>query len=366
MARDLAVLARDDFDIQVTRSEPGGVLFEGRVRGEPGPAYGRLARRFAEAGWAAHLLEGQREGEAVLAAVPRPADAAAAPARPFWNIVLFLATLATTTWAGAMHQGVDLLRNPGSFALGLAYAIPVLLILGAHELGHYFTARRHGIRVSLPYFIPIPFGLGTFGAFIQMRSPIPDRRKLFDVAVAGPLAGLAVAIPALLIGLPQSQLMATGAGRGGTLSSSLLLAWLYSLATGQTAGAGDVLRFSPLAFAGWLGLLITALNLLPIGQLDGGHIAYALFGRRRAETVGWAAFFLLLVLGIFFWSGWLTWAFITFFLTGVKHAPALNELAPLGTGRRAVGALAFVILFLIMAPVPHRFMDALGFACPYL
>jgi membrane-associated protease RseP (regulator of RpoE activity) len=127
-----------------------------------------------------------------------------------------------------------------------------------------------------------------------------------------------------------------------------------------------MLALTPLGFAGWLGLLVTALNLIPVGQLDGGHIAYALVGRRRAETLGWVAFFLLLALGIFYWSGWLTWAILIFFLGGVKHEPALNELPVPGWQRRAIGALAFVLLFLIMAPVPHRFMTALGILCPYV
>ena len=126
------------------------------------------------------------------------------------------------------------------------------------------------------------------------------------------------------------------------------------------------MALTPLAFAGWLGLQVTAMNLLPLGQLDGGYVAYALLGRRHAETLAWVALFLLLPLGVFYWSGWLTWALLIFFLGGVKHEPALNELpAPQGL-RQALGALAFLLLFLILAPVPHRFMTPLGILCPYL
>lgn len=145
-----------------------------------------------------------------------------------------------------------------------------------------------------------------------------------------------------------------------------LLAWLYALANGGAVRPDHVVALTPLGFAGWLGLLVTALNLIPVGQLDGGHVAYALFGRRRAETLGWVAFFLLVALGIFYWSGWLTWAILIFFLGGVKHEAALNELPEPGWRRRAVGVLAFALLFLLMAPVPHRFMTALGIISPYV
>jgi membrane-associated protease RseP (regulator of RpoE activity) len=164
--------------------------------------------------------------------------------------------------------------------------------------------------VTLPYFIPIPMGLGTFGAFIRIRGTIPDRRKLFDVGVAGPLAGLAIAVPALYVGLQGG--VTAPSGPGVSLSGSLLLAWVYGLANPGPVPADHLVLPTPVAFAGWLGLLVTALNLIPVGQLDGGHVAYALFGRRRAETVGWVA----LTLGIFYWSGWLTWAILIFFLGG--------------------------------------------------
>ena len=360
----LAERVGKELEIEGVRGEDGLIVFEGRLRDAPEAAYGRLTRTLGELGRAPQLLEGGN-GRTLVVAVPSSREHAK-PVRqsPAVPLLLFAATLVTTTWAGALHRGVDLWQEPGRFAVGLPYALALMAILLVHELGHYVAGRLHGITVTLPYFIPVPMGLGTFGAFIQIRSAIPDRRKLFDVGVAGPLAGLLVALPALYLGLKGT--VATTSGPGVSLSGSVLLAWLYTLANGTPVQPDHVVRLTPVGFAGWLGLLVTALNLIPVGQLDGGHVAYALFGRRRAETVGWVAFFLLVTLGVFYWSGWLTWAVLIFFLGGVKHEAAQNELPAPGWRRRAVGVLAFALLFLIMAPVPHRFMTALGVLCPYV
>ena len=292
--------------------------------------------------------------------------------RAWVNWLLFTLTIVTTTLAGAAHQGVDLLREPSRFAVGLPYALGLLLILGFHEFGHYFMARRHGIRVTLPYFIPVPFALGTFGAFIKMRSPARDRRALFDVAVAGPIAGLIVAIPALLIGLRSSAIIAAPDAidggmmhHGASVGSSVLLAFLAKLSLGPALLEGHVLQLSPLAFAGWLGLLVTALNLLPIGQLDGGHIAHAMFGQRAGETIGSVAMWTLLLLGLFVWPGLLTWAIIVFFIAGHGAAP-LNDVTPLKPSQRWLGYAAFAILALIITPLPHTLWSAAGIHCPYM
>jgi membrane-associated protease RseP (regulator of RpoE activity) len=282
---------------------------------------------------------------------------------------------------------VDLLQNPGQFAVGLPYALGLLAILGVHELGHYFAARSHGIHVTPPYFIPVPFALGTFGAFIQMRSPVENRRALFDVAVAGPLAGLVVAIPLLLIGL-QSSAVVPGQVVGGRLTtpeepaapeetapptvgggtsagSSLLLALLARLALPEALRYGCVLQFSPLAFAGWLGIFITGLNLLPVGQLDGGHTARALFGHRVGGVISSVALWSLLLLGLFVWRGLLMWAIIVFFIAG-RPTPPLNDLTPLTAGRRWLGYLTFALLLLILVPLPHALWPAAGIHCPYV
>ena len=255
---------------------------------------------------------------------------------------------------------------PSRFAAGLPYSLALLLILGAHELGHYFTAKAHGIQVSPPYFIPVPFALGTFGAFIRIKSLTPDRRALFDMAVAGPLAGLVFAIPALLIGLRFSQVVSGPAPGGVPVGSSVLLALLAKVSLGGAAGAGSRLLFNPLAFAGWLGLIVTALNLLPIGQLDGGHIAHALFGSRHAHVLSVIALISLFVLALFRWPGLLFWAVIVFFIAGTRDAPAADDVTPIGRARRALGYFALLLLLLIIVPVPSLLYGSAGLPSSYL
>jgi membrane-associated protease RseP (regulator of RpoE activity) len=296
-----------------------------------------------------------------------------APQRPNWALhwLLFFATLATTTWAGALHAGVNLLQQPERFAVGLPYSLALLLILGSHELGHYFTAKIHGIEVTPPYFIPVPFALGTFGAFIKIKSLAPSRSALFDVAVAGPLAGLVFAVPALLIGLRFSQVMPGPvrdlAGQAGVnIDSSVLLACLAKLSLGTSFLEGDHLRLNPLAFAGWLGLIVTALNLLPIGQLDGGHMAHALFGSRKAHGLSMVAIAALFLLALFVWPALMFWAIIVFFMAGTHDAPAADDLTPVEWSRRALGYFAFLLLLLIIVPVPHSLHDVIGLHSPYL
>ncbi len=291
--------------------------------------------------------------------------------RPLVSLALALATLVTTTYVGAAHRGMDLLRNPGAWKVGLPYALGVMLILGVHEMGHYLMGRRHGLRVSLPYFIPLPFGLGTFGAFITMPSSVRSRRQLFDVAVAGPLAGLAVAIPALAIGLRWSLVLpydpaAVGhMGQGVSVNASMLLALVARLAIPGGVAQGHYLVLHPLAYAGWLGLMITALNLLPVGQLDGGHMAHALFGRGPAILIGKIALGGMVVLGLFVWPGLITWALIVFLIAGRPAEPPADDLQ-LDRRRRALGWLAYGLLALILLPWPHALSSTLGLHCPYV
>jgi membrane-associated protease RseP (regulator of RpoE activity) len=317
------------------------------------------------------LLQEAPEGKAQIILLPRSVEQRLErPTRPAINWLLFALTLATTTFAGAAHRGVNLLQEPERFTVGLPYSLALMGILGFHELGHYFTARYHGMRVTPPYFIPVPFALGTFGAFIQMRSPAENRRALFDVAVAGPLAGLVIALPALYFGLQGSEVLPAGSTaveglRGLTSRASILMALLIQASLGNV-GAGDVLRLNPLAFAGWLGLLVTALNLLPIGQLDGGHIARAMFGTRVGTLISWTAMGTLFLLAVFVWPGLLMWAIIVFFIAG-RPTPPLNDLTRVTPVRRVVGVLAFVILALILIPMPQAMgatEDAMR--CPYL
>jgi Zn-dependent protease len=361
----------DVFRVHHSRRLGQAVVQEGELLREPDEAYAVLKARSANRD-VTLLLQEDREGRPLLLWLPGTVERSASKARgPWLNILLLLLTFVTTTWAGAFHAGVDLLQEPGNFMTGLPYSLTLLLILGAHELGHYFAARAHHMRVTLPYFIPVPFGLGTFGAFIQLKSPAENRRALFDVGVAGPLAGLVFAIPALWIGLRYSRVLgpeevADHMQGGIGVGSSALLALIAKLALGNALTEGHSLLLHPLAFAGWLGLLVTALNLLPIGQLDGGHIADAMFGRVRSAAIATAALVALVILGLFVWSGLLTWALIVYFIAGGKGLPPLNDISRMGAGRLAIGAFAFVLLFLILAPVPHRLYDTLGIHCPYL
>ena len=368
----------------------GSLVLRGKLLVDPDTAYETLQRRFENTDTSAFLQEDeagkpiivlkssamQTHSQSMLPGMKSGSQDAVLSAgeekqrAPWLNFILFILTLGTTTWVGAAYQGINLWNEPGRFAAGLPYALGLMLILGAHELGHYFTARAHNMKVTLPYFIPVPFALGTFGAFIRLKSPSKDRRALFDVGIAGPLAGLVFAIPALLIGLQYSTVLpavntATMMQRGSDVGSSVLFALLAKLSLGSRLIEGHNILMSPLAFAGWLGILVTALNLLPIGQLDGGHVAHALFGRRKAEVIGMVALFALFLLALFVWSGLLIWAIIVFFIAGIKSPPPLNDFSKLDSRRVALGAFAFVLLFLMLTPVPHAFYNALGIFCPY-
>lgn len=362
---------REVMGVRIATEEAGIKVFRGRLLVPAATAYERL--KLALRGEAVPMVREDDKAGAAIVLVPN-ADGGLLrerPIRPKVHWLLFGLTVLTTTWAGAAHQGIDLLREPGRFTVGLPYALGLMAILGVHELGHYFTARRHGMRVTPPYFIPVPFALGTFGAFIQMRSPTENRKALFDVGVAGPLAGLAIAIPALLIGLRSSVILAAGAPSpiehmgGASVGSSLLFALLSKLALGNAVGEGHVLQLSPLAFAGWLGLLVTALNLLPIGQLDGGHVARAMFGARIGNTISSVALWSLFLLAIFVWPGLLMWAIIVFFIAGTGASP-LEDITPLTPWRQRLGYLTFAILIGILLPLPHSLWEAAGIHCPYL
>jgi len=367
-------VVRDVMDVALATERAGVQVFRGRLRKSPGAVYEKLESALSEE--TVPLLQEDEQLRSAIVLMPKSVEEATLerPTRPAVHWVLFGLTVLTTTWAGAAHQGVDLLQEPMRFAAGLPYSLGLLTILGVHELGHYFAARRHAIQVTPPFFIPVPFALGTFGAFIQMRSPTENRRALFDVAVAGPLAGLVVAIPALWIGLQNSTVVP---GRmvdeatahrivgGASAGSSLLLALIAKAALPDALRHGYVLQLRPLAFAGWLGLLITALNLLPIGQLDGGHTARAMFGQRIGGTISTLAMWSLLLLAVFVWPGLLMWALIVFFIAG-RGTPPLNDVTPISTGRKRLGYVTFAILILILVPLPHALWSEAGIYCPYV
>jgi membrane-associated protease RseP (regulator of RpoE activity) len=228
-----------------------------------------------------------------------------------------------------------------------------MLILVTHELGHYLLSRWHRVPASLPLFIPgPPHFIGTFGAVIRMRGPILHRRALFDVGVAGPLAGFVVAVMALVVGLQWSTVVDRTATYGLQLGEPLLLQFVSWLMIGPLPPQADVV-LHPVGFAAWFGLFITALNLIPIGQLDGGHVAYALWGRRQ-RTIAFAVVPLLIMLGFVGWPGWFVWAFMAG-LWGFGHPPVADPERSLGTGRIVVGWLALIVFIVTFAPIPFSF-----------
>ncbi len=301
-----------------------------------------------------------------------PADDTVKAPRSWVNILLIAATLVTTTAAGAAHQGRNVLEDAGAWMVGLPYGLGLMLVLGVHEMGHYLAARHHRMRATLPYFIPVPFGLGTFGAFIRMTGTVRTRRQLFDVGAAGPLAGLVVAIPALAVGLRWSRVLPSAVdmsgpfGHGVDVHSSVLLAMVSRLAIGDAIATGHYVVLHPLAFAGWLGVMITALNLLPVGQLDGGHIAHALLGSARAGWLGKLSLVAVALLGVFVWSGLLFWALLAYVVGGTQGARPRDDATPLDGGRRALAWASFALLALILLPLPHVLAPGLGVHCPYV
>lgn len=285
-----------------------------------------------------------------------PPDAARVRARdrPLVHLVLLLATLATTTVAGTRIAGVQP-TSLASLASGLPFSVTLLAILLTHECGHYLMCRRHGVAASLPYVLPAPpiFLLGTFGAVIRVRARFPDRRALFDMGAAGPWAGFVVALVAMVVGLRLSTVGAEPPpGPVVMLGDSLLTSWLARLVLHTEP---DAVTLHPVAFAAWAGLLVTSLNLLPAGQLDGGHVLYAARGRRTrlVPAMLLTALIWLAVTGSGFWVVWCVVAAAMLFL---GHPPTLNDARPLGAIRQ-MGALASLALFLItFVPEPIRFV----------
>ncbi len=310
------------------------------------------------------------------------------------NIALFIATVLSVLFAGTLYTLGGIYAGPAapsfqdmlpyileSLGGGLAFTVSLLAILLAHEFGHYLAGRYHKTHVTLPYFIPFPLSLfGTMGAFIQLKEPPRNKRILLDIGIAGPLAGLVIAVPVLILGLSLSQIGSIPtylpAGSGLTIEGNSLLYlfskflvfgqllpspgdfgglsplvyWVRYFFTGQPLPLGGLdVMLHPVAWAGWAGLLVTALNLIPAGQLDGGHVIYVLFGK-KAEVLLPFILVALVMLG-FFWPGWWLWAFLIFLL-GRMHAEPLDQITSLDPQRRAVAILGLVIFVLVFTPVP--------------
>lgn len=279
------------------------------------------------------------------------------------NLAMLVVTFLTMLLAGVLdwsgYAGVDsgAIFTTENLLMGmLTFTLPLMAILGVHELAHYLVARRRGVAASLPFFIPSIPPLGTFGAFISLRDPIPNKKTLLEIGVAGPLAGLLVALPLGIIGLiltnSEAKLVPTNVGSEGVMGISFPL--IYQALELFIPLRGDYL-LHPTAFAAWVGFLVTALNLLPVGQLDGGHVARALLGS-GAKYLSWVTVAILVGIGMFYY-GWLIFALLILFL-GARHPPPLNDISPLDLKRKGLGVLTFAVLVFAFVPIPMTTVTA--------
>jgi membrane-associated protease RseP (regulator of RpoE activity) len=334
-------------------------VFMGRLFVESEVAYDRLDARLAPLNLLPLFREHQ-DGQMVQVVEgrfnPRP--------RPWWpNALLFFLTLLSLLYTGAgIALGDALLDHPerqlAEFWRGWPYALGIVLILGAHELGHYFAARRHGIPVTLPYFLPFPFGFfGTLGAFIQLRAPIRNRKAMLDVGVTGPLVGLIFAVPILLLGLLTAEVKALPTNSAYILEgNSILYSLSKFLVFGQILPDGRFDVFiNQLTQAGWTGLFVTGLNLIPIGQLDGGHVLYTLIGD-RARVLYWPAVLIMTVLAVAVSDAWFLWVMLLLFF-GRAYATPLDMLTPLDSRRRWIALAALIVFVLVFVPNPLTLVE---------
>lgn len=374
-------------DITLGGQKEGFLLrYHGALKGDSETAFALLSSQLKPLGLMA-LFRIENEVQTILILPDLPP---AKPARPWLNLVLFVLTLLSVLFVGAIFNATEdpfiaqmTIAEWAKFILnGWPFGVSMLLILGAHEFGHYFVGRHHGANVSLPFFIPLPFSsLGTMGAFINMKSVPKNKKALFDIGIAGPLAGLVFAIPILFIGLRLSQLAPIEASlpegmafqiEGNSLLYLIIkyiifgkwlpeptsfgnlppiIYWARYFFTGHPLPLGGLdVMIHPAAWAGWAGLLVTSLNLLPAGQLDGGHIFSTLFGKKTSMKI--LPFIIVLLVGLgFAWNGWWLWAAILFLL-GRRNAEVLDDITPLDAKRKVLGVVMLIVFVLVFIPVP--------------
>lgn len=383
LLRAAAERVMDIHDTTLGDGNPYVVRFRGRLRMDSIEAYALVSERFRPLGYTA-LFRNDGGSHAVLAVkgvIDPPAS------RTWVNYLMFGLTVLSVLFTGAVYYYEG--RLPPSligWLQGWPFVLSMLGILLAHELGHYFVARYHKVAVTLPYFIPLPIlsPFGTMGAFIMLKSPPTNRRVLLDIGIAGPLAGFVVAVPVLIYGLMTSpvQPLTLLPGQGislegnsivyvlaklavfrqflpvpasyGNLPSWLYMLRYYLLGFPAPVGGKDVL-LNQVAWAGWAGLLVTGLNLIPAGQLDGGHALYVLVGQRARRLV---PFIIVILVGLgFFWPGWFLWAGLIYFL-GRTHAEPLDQITELDPRRKALAVLALVLFLLVITPIPLLIVGA--------
>ncbi|HEY9206352.1 MAG TPA: site-2 protease family protein [Candidatus Methanoperedens sp.] len=351
IANELAEKISPFFSIYDIQQHEGNIYFFGIPREESKEIYQKLWSIFAQMGY--QLSFKNELGEYILVASPyKPARE-----RRWINAVLLLATIFTTMVMGSILFGFDPTSDPSLILKGIPFTIAIMTVLGAHESAHYIMAKKHGMHTSLPYFIPFPSMIGTMGAVIKHRGPIPDRKALFDVGVSGPLVGLFVSIIVTVIGLLQPPLPPiTDASQ---IQIFLSPPPLFELIT-RFIPMKENAPIHPVAFAGWVGMLVTALNLIPAGQLDGGHVLRAMLGE-KASHVSNALPFVLFFLGTYMTfilntdgSMWIFWGILLLFFAGMGHPKPLNDETPVGKGRMLLGIITFILGLLCVTLIPFR------------
>ena len=355
------------YHLQDINYRPQTILCHGKLKTLPEKAYNFVKNNIEKIFGDRFLVLFQEglKGNHFFALVPNPhskKEIEKSLKKPILAFGLLLLTLLTTTMVGTF-QIVNIEQefvgnNLVIFLEGLPYSLGLISILGVHEFSHYLTTVRYKVAATFPYFIPIPFFLGTFGAFIQIKSPIPHRKALFDIAISGPLGGFLITLPLLVWGISLSDVVPLPIEENISLLNtkaldprfSMLFTMLVKLVLGSHFIAGKVISLHPLAVAGYVGLIVTALNLIPVGQLDGGHIVHAMFGQRIAIMIGQLTRILMLILAMNR-PEFLIWA-ILLFLMPIFDQPALNDVTELDNTRDFIGLCTLTLLLLILLPVP--------------
>ncbi len=373
----------DVYYLQNIDYRPQAIFCRGKLKTIPEEAYQQIKNNIEQAFGDRFFLIFQESfrGKPFFALVPNPeatkskdspaASKALSDTRLGSAMGFLLITLLTTTLAGVNFAGINpeqLRSDPGLLIHGLAYSLPLILILGIHELGHYFMAIYYKIRPTLPYFIPFPFlfetfSLGTLGAFTQRRAPIPHRKALFDVAIVGPVAGLILTLPILWWGLAISEVVPLEPENSFNYEHlnpriSFLLSLLAKIALGDRLEPGMGIHLHPIAVAGCIGLLVTAINLMPVGPLDGGHIVHAVFGQRTAVAIGQITRVLAILFALIHPHFWI-WAAVLWLIPLIDR-PALNDVTELNNWRDFSGLLSLALLLMIILPLPIAIANLLN------
>ncbi len=359
---------RDVFSVNAVGTRSGGqtIVFRGQFLRSPELVFQQVKDRFRERGYVPLL---RHEGEHDLL-VAHPAPATGSRSRGWIHLLLFVATVLSTLAVGtyqaaasdsALATQMHAIRGLGDLAdflldnwtAGVPFTAALLGILGIHEFGHYFVARRYQLDVSLPYFIPFPFNTltGTLGAVIKIQSPFGSRKALFDVGIAGPLAGLAIALPVTALGLMHAEIVPIE-GEAFIFNEPLLFQWMARAIVGERSAGTDIIM-NPLLMAGWWGFFITALNLVPVSQLDGGHVAYALFGHRQ-RYLAWAVFIAAAIVVLRVTPEFLLMLALVFIM-GIEHPPALNDITPIGLPRTLLGIATLLLFLTLITVAPFSF-----------